>query len=169
MVLRAPGESVDAAVSSLALHWLGEREIRSLYRDVHRPLRPEGILVNGDFLPSHRATGATRDPGTASERDRRVEKVEVRVQAFKSKWKRWWSQLEREPSMRPAFTERDVRMPGPIPPRKSWGPKIPASLESHERGLRDAGFGETVVTWRDYDFRVAVGVKRGPPRTKATR
>ena len=154
-----PAESFNATVSSLALHWLEEREIRALYRDLRRLLRPKGFLVNGDFLPSHRTKRGIPGQGTGSDGDRRAEKGDARVRAFKPKWERWWSELEREPSMHSAFRERQIRMPGPIPPRKSWGPKIPVSLETHERGLRDAGFRETAVIWQDQGFRVLVGGK----------
>lgn len=154
-----PSGSFDAVVSSLALHWLEEREIRALYRDVQRLLRPEGLLVNGDFLPSHRTKKGTRDPGTESDGARRALKVDASVRAFKPKWERWWSALERAPSMHSAFRERQIRMPGPVPPRRTSGPRVPVALESHERGLRNARFRETAVVWRDRDFRVLVGTK----------
>lgn len=151
-----PADSFDAAVSSLALHWLEAREIRVLFRELRRLLRPGGFLVNGDFLPSHRTRRGARGQGFESDEDVRAEKVNARVRAFKPKWERWWSALEREPSMHPAFREREVWMPGPIPPRRTSGPKIPVTLETHKRGLRNAGFRETAVVWRDHDFRVLV-------------
>jgi len=154
-----PTESCDAAVSSLALHWLEEREIRILYRNLRRLLRPEGFLVNGDFLPSHRAKRGIRGEGAESDGDRRAEKVDASVRAFKPKWERWWGAIEKDPSMRAALRERQIRMPGPLPPRRNSGPEIPVPLEAHERGLRDAGFRETAVIWRDQGFRVLVGTK----------
>jgi SAM-dependent methyltransferase len=90
-----PAETFDAAVSSLALHWLEAREIRVLYRELRRLLRPEGCLVNGDFLPSHRTKRGIRDPGVESDGDGRAETVEASVRAFKPKWERWWRALLR--------------------------------------------------------------------------
>ncbi len=154
-----PAGSFDAAVSSLALHWLEEREIRSLYRDLRRLLRPEGLLVNGDFLPSQQTKKGLRGQGAEGDGDRRAETVNASVRAFKPKWARWWNALEKEPSLHSAFTERQIRMPGPIPPRRTSGPRIPVPLESHERGLRNAGFREIAVVWRDQNFRVLIGTR----------
>lgn len=152
-----PAEGFDAAVSSLALHWLDESELRSLYRELRRLLRPGGLLVNGDWLPSDRTKEAPRDPAASSGGRQRAPKEPASVAAFKLAWKDWWSGLERDSSMRSAFRERKVRMPGPIPPRRTTGPRVPVTVESHKRGLRAAGFRGTAVTWRNHDFRVLVG------------
>jgi SAM-dependent methyltransferase len=154
-----PVHRFDAAVSSLALHWLEEDEIRGIYRELRRLLRPCGLLINGDFLPSSQrkiqakgSRGATeprrvRHPGGAGRR------------AFKSRWEKWWEALAEDPSMRDVLRERHVRMPGRIPPRRTTGPKTPVSLEAHQRALRDAGFRESVVTWQDGEFQVLVGIR----------
>jgi adenylate cyclase, class 2 len=60
---------------------------------------------------------------------------------------------------KPLARERQIRMPGSIPPRRTTGPKIPASLEFHTRALRDAGFRKTAVAWRVREFRVLAGVR----------
>ncbi len=152
-----PDGGFDAVASSLALHWLEEREIRSLYRDLRRLLRPEGIRVNGDFLPAYPTMRSVRGHEAESDRDRRAGKEDASVRAFKPKWERWWRVLESEPSMRSAFRERRIRMPGTIPPRRTSGPGVPVALESHERALRNAGFRKTTVTWQHRGFRVLVG------------
>ncbi|MCI4363127.1 MAG: class I SAM-dependent methyltransferase [Thermoplasmata archaeon] len=151
--------SFDAAVSSLALHWLEEREIRSLYRDLRRILRDGGRVVTGDFLPSERTRKRSRDPGGASGGDYRAQKEDAAVRAFRVQWTRWWSALEREPTMRSAFREREIRLPGAIPPRRTPGPTDPVTVETHQRSLRDAGFGGTAVAWREDGFRVLVATK----------
>ena len=56
--LRAPGWSgslgldrpADAAVSTTALHWLPEPDLRSMYAELARVLRPGGLLLNGDHF-----------------------------------------------------------------------------------------------------------------------
>ena len=150
-----PIHRFDAAVSSLALHWLEEKEVRALYRDLRALLRPGGMLVNGDFLPS----SSRKSPGRTTERHRNAERGRANQRAFRSEWEEWWGVVGREPSMRPALKERQARMPGRIPPRRTTGPKIPVSLEAHERALRDAGFRETAVSWEDGGFHVLVGVR----------
>jgi SAM-dependent methyltransferase len=152
---KLPFHRFDAAVSSLALHWLEEEEIRTLYRKLRALLRPGGMLVNGDFLPSN----STKRLGRSTERLRRAGRGRANQRAFRLEWGKWWGELEDETSMRAALEERRARMPGEIPPRRTTGPKIPVSLEAHGRALRDAGFRETTVRWEDGEFRVLVGVR----------
>lgn len=156
---KLPAPRFDAAVSSLALHWLEEDEIRTIYRDLRRLLRPGGLLINGDYLPSRLPKKRLGGPRRATEEYREAERGGSGPRAFKPKWEKWWGALVREPSMRAALRERQVRMPGRIPPRRNTGPRIPVSFESHERALRDAGFRETTVIWQDQDFRVLIGAR----------
>lgn len=150
-----PVRRFDAAVSSLALHWLEEGEVRALYRDLRPLLRPGGLVINGDYLPSSQLKGHVR----TAERHRDTEKGRAGLPAFKTEWGRWWGAVEHEPSLRDVLRERQVRMPGIIPPRRTTGPRNPVSLEAYERALRDAGFREITVSWQDRGFRVLVGVR----------
>lgn len=156
---RLPAQRFDVAVSSLALHWLEENEIRGVYRDLQRLLRPGGMIVNGDYIPSRQPMTQPRVPEEAAERLREVNRGRTDRRAFKSEWEKWWGALQEDPSMRDVLRERQVRMPGKIPPRRTTGPKIPVSLQAHEMALRDAGFRESGVTWRDGEFRVLIGVR----------
>src|ERR1700761_3729399 len=50
----------DAAVSTIALHWLTEPGLRAVYRELATLLRPGGLLLDGDHLgadPSAPALG----------------------------------------------------------------------------------------------------------------
>jgi len=152
---KLPARRFDAVVSSLALHWLEEDEIRALYRRLRPLLRSGGLLVNGDFLPSIQRKGS----GGAAERHRKSERGRAGLQSFKAGWEKWWAALVEEPSMRDVLTERQARMPGKIPPRRTTGPRIPVSLEAHERALRDAGFRDSTVKWQDRGFRVLIGAR----------
>ncbi len=154
-----PVNRFDVVVSSLTLHWLEADEIRRLYRNLGRLLRAGGLLVNGDILP---AVGAPKRIGgrtTTSEGHRTTEGRETDLQSFKVSWAKWWRVVEREPSMQSSLRERHVRLPGGMPPRRATGPKIPVSLEHHEKLLRDAGFVDTRVVWREDGFRVLVGAR----------
>ncbi|MFZ0699526.1 MAG: class I SAM-dependent methyltransferase [Thermoplasmata archaeon] len=156
---KLPLRRVDAVVSSLALHWLEADEIGHLYRNLGRLLRPGGLLVNGDYLPSRRSPERIGGGTKKVEGHRTKERQKTSVQSFKVSWAKWWREVEREPSMQPSLRERQVRLPGPIPPRRMTGPKIPVSLERQERMLRDAGFTETRVVWQEHNFRVLVGAR----------
>jgi SAM-dependent methyltransferase len=49
-----PGHA-DAVVSATALHWLGERELESLYRRIAAILKPGGVFFNADHVGSDSA------------------------------------------------------------------------------------------------------------------
>jgi SAM-dependent methyltransferase len=148
-----PAGPIDAAVSSLALHWLEESELRALYRELRPLLRPGGVLIDGDFLPSGRPRAAPK----AGEDGSRPRGSPARVRAFKARWARWWLALEKDPAMRRVLRERQIRMPGKLPPQRTTGPKTPVSLEAHRRALRDAGFRRSTVSWQDGGFCVLIG------------
>ena len=113
-------------------------------------------VVNGDFLPSKKSQNTRHDPAPLSERRPRAANQVQLIQSSKRKWARWWNALEREPALHSAFVARQIRIPGTILPRRTSGPTVPVNVESHVRALRNAGFRETAVTWRDGGFRVLV-------------
>lgn len=154
-----PFPQFDTAVSSLTLHWLEEREIRTLYRDLHELLRPRGLLVEGDFLPVRPSGKPLKRPSRTKVPPRGTDRNSGGLREFKDQWGEWWDALASASSMRASLRERRVRLPGPVPPRRTSGPKTPAPLESHVEALRDAGFQETVVVWQDQGFRVLVAVR----------
>src|SRR5580658_8709886 len=44
------GRAVDAAVSTTALHWLPEPDLRAMYAELATVLRPGGLLLDGDHF-----------------------------------------------------------------------------------------------------------------------
>jgi SAM-dependent methyltransferase len=149
-----PFQRFDAVVSSLTLHWLEEDEIRNVYRNLHRLLKPGGSFVDGDFLPSR----SSREPPERARR-RRPAKEDSRLRAFKVQWGTWWNEVATDRSLKGFLREREVRLPGPFPPRRTSGPKTPAPLEFHLEALRAAGFLESHVAWHDRGFRVLVAAR----------
>ncbi|MFZ3355725.1 MAG: class I SAM-dependent methyltransferase [Thermoplasmata archaeon] len=154
-----PVRRFDAVVSSLALHWLEKEEIRALYSNLRGVLRPGGLFLNGDFLPSSRSKGRVGSPGRAVERSPSGVRPSLDTRDFKRGWTKWWEALSAEPSMSKALSERQIRMPGTLPPRRTTGPKIPVSLETHQRALRDAGFRQTSVSWQARGMCVLLGIR----------
>jgi len=149
----------DGVVSSLALHWLERNEIQGLYRDLFRLIRPGGVFVNGDFLPSRGpGTGTTGTNRPKMDRSRRVDAAS-RLPAFRSEWEAWWGTVSLEAGFQPALRQRRLRLPGDLPPKRTTGPKIPASLEFHRRALREAGFRESKVVWQEGGFRTLVSLR----------
>ncbi len=151
--------SFDAVVSSLALHWFYRTEIRAILRTARVLLRSGGVLLNGDFLPARRPVagpaGSSHVPrpsgaGSSSARN---------VTDFKRRWTDWWSVVVATPALAAALRERELRLPGPLPPRRTSGPKTPATLEWHEQVLRSVGFRRVVVSWQDRDFHVLAALR----------
>lgn len=146
--------SFDAVVSSLALNWLEADELGRVYLGAHRLLRPGGVLVNGDFIPSNASSPKHPRDAKRHATARRARVGDPRVEAFKPRWTEWWRGLEEAPSMQSALRLRKHRMPGPIPPGRSWGPKVPVTLAAHRRALEGAGFGRPTIVWQQGGFRV---------------
>jgi SAM-dependent methyltransferase len=48
-------DGFDAVISATALHWLTERELAGLYRQLSGLLRPGGLFVNADHVASRQA------------------------------------------------------------------------------------------------------------------
>jgi SAM-dependent methyltransferase len=154
-----PVRRFDAAVSSLALNWLEESELQDVYRDLRGLIHPGGLLINADHLPRSQPSPWLRNLSKGMGEYQGRERRGVDLPAFKREWRKWWGALVREPSMRPEFRERQLRMPGAIPPTRNVGPTTPVSFESHERALRAAGFHDTAVIWQDMEMRILIGVR----------
>lgn len=65
-----PFARFDAAVSSLTLHWLEVREIRAVYRALHELVRPRGVVIEGDFLPTPDSNMPLKRPNRGTARSR---------------------------------------------------------------------------------------------------
>lgn len=156
---KLPTDRFDAVVSSLALHWLEEEEIHAVYRELGGLLRPNGLLVNADYLPSRRTELTSRGQRESQRDHRRAGRTGGDLRSFKAKWRTWWGALEKDPSMRTAFVERQIRMPGTIPPRRTTGPRVAVSVESHKRALKEAGFRESAIVWQNGEMRALRGLR----------
>jgi SAM-dependent methyltransferase len=136
---RLPEGRVDAALSTTALHWLTETELRALYRDLGRRLRRGGIFLNGDHLPwGPRSKGLSR----LADRVRRQERGKFRGR--KNPWRAWWRAAEKVPALAPDFEEQRRRA-ARHPHRRAL------SLELHTDALRRAGFRDIGVVWGGFE------------------
>src|SRR3984885_1068326 len=98
--LREPGwtaaldldRPADAAVSTTALHWLGEDELAALYAELATVLRPGGVLVNGDHLADDAPTLARLgDALLDAERQRQYPPEQP------ENWAGWWTAVLADP------------------------------------------------------------------------
>ncbi len=149
-----PGK-FHAVVSSLALHWLEKSELRRVYRDSRELLRPGGILVEADFLPHEELEARPRSRTRGPARNSRPPSSKT-AREFRTRWAAWWRKLEEDPALQSALESRRVLIPGEIPPRRTWGPEVPASVEFHLRAVRRAGFSSASVVWEERGMRAIV-------------
>jgi trans-aconitate methyltransferase len=143
-------QSIDAALSTTALHWLPAPDLVALYHQVGAWLRPGGVLVNGDnidFGPEQptiqRIVQDARDQYWSDESfaARGVETAE-----------QWWDALGREPAMAPLIEERTRRL------AVKERPQSP-DFDAHVGALQDAGFREIATVWQSGTDRVLVAIK----------
>ena len=141
---RLPVRRADAAVSTTALHWLSAPDLRRLYRDLHRVLRPGGVFLNGDHLPW---VPEDRGLGRLAEGVRRVRFKGARLDHEWSAWRAWWAAAEKIPALRPYFAEQKRR--------SAQHPRTgDIAYPVHIAALRRAGFRDVGVIWQDLTNRV---------------
>ncbi len=143
-----PGRRFDAAVSTTALHWLAPAPLARLYATLAGRLRPGALFVNGDTLGFR----------PEAERLRRLARrahweVAPAGPSGGESWRRWWTEVQKEPGLRAEVELRADR----VPPHHERVP--PLDLEGHRRALARAGFRESEVVWSHWQNRVLVAVR----------
>jgi SAM-dependent methyltransferase len=148
----------DVAVSTTALHWLPEPELRAFYAELASALRPGGLLLNGD----HFRLDAKQFPVLArldtalrqSEDDRRF------PAGHAESWNGWWEAVAADPVLAGYSAERDRRRVS----AGHHGGSESLQLQTHMDALRAAGFAEVGTLWQRGDQRLlcAVMPEAGP-------
>jgi SAM-dependent methyltransferase len=144
---RAP----DAAVSTTALHWLPEPDLRALYAELASVLGPGGLLLDGD----HFALDAKESP-TLARLDvalRRREDQRRFPGGHPESWSAWWEAVAADPALAGHVAERERR-------RVEAGHHGSEStrLAVHVEALKAAGFAEIGTLWQRGDNRLLCGV-----------
>lgn len=138
--------SVDAAVSTTALHWLSDEALGGLYRALAGLLRPGGVLVDGDHLYDTQPRLAELAKSVREARERRVGVTD------NEDWAAWWEAVAADPELAGAAADRQRRgLTG------GHGNGLP--LSRHVELLRAAGFTEAGPLWQVGDDTVLVGVR----------
>ncbi|TDD32570.1 methyltransferase domain-containing protein [Nonomuraea terrae] len=140
---------VDAAVSTTALHWVSEQDLKSMYAELAAVLRPGGLLLNGDHMETDDATPVLARL-ERSVHDRQSERV------FGANppedWRAWWDAIKADP----AFAELDQE-------RTTAGADHRGSesslLSQHVSALREAGFTEIGTLWQRGHNRLLCAVR----------
>lgn len=130
-----PHASYDAVLTATALHWLRAEPLRTLYGQLAGLVRPGGVFLNADHMPS---------PATpridAAERALRHARMERAKQQGALDWAQWWQLAAADPALAGPTAER-FRIYG----EHAEGETPPADW--HVRTLLDAGFAEARTVW----------------------
>lgn len=138
--------SVDAALSTTALHWLPAPHLVGLYRELSALVRPGGVFLNGDHM-DFGPDLPTVQRLAQDARDRNWPDVSFAARGVETA-EQWWEALGREPAMARLLAERTQRFASKERPASS------PTFDLHAGALRDAGFREVgtasdlVVVWR---------------------
>ena len=157
--LRTPGwaaalgldREADAAVSTTALHWLSEPQLRAVYAELATVLRPGGLLLDGDHLASGQAapTLARLERALVAREDRR------RFPAGHGEgWSGWWEAVAADPALAAYAAERARRA---VDASHHGSPS--GLLATHLDALRAAGFTEAGTLWQRGGNRLLCAVR----------
>ncbi|MFI5933806.1 class I SAM-dependent methyltransferase [Actinoplanes sp. NPDC051494] len=142
------GTTVDAVLSSTALHWLSPPDLSAAYKAAADLLRPGGVLINADHLPLP-AGSRLRTACEAIDAGRQ----QAAVAAGAEPWDAWWAAVEAQPELAGAVAERRTLWPAGS---RDWNG---AGLDFHRAALTAAGFTEVDVVWQDLEERVLAAVR----------
>jgi SAM-dependent methyltransferase len=164
--LREPGwparlgvdRPADVAVSTTALHWLPEPELRAFYAELASVLKPGGLLLNGDHFkvnPKQTPVLARLDTALRHREDQR------RFPGGHSQsWSGWWEAVAADPVLAAYSAERARRRVE----AGHHGGSESTLLQTHVDALGAAGFAQIGTLWQRGDNRLlcAVMPEAGP-------
>lgn len=138
----------DAAVSTTALHWLPEPDLRKAYAELASVLRPGALFLNGDHLEAdtpalHRLERALTERAT----HRRFGDDPP------EDWRQWWDAAAADPELAGLIAARTERSAAGHHGSES------AHLALHTAALRDAGFGEIGTLWQHGNNRILCAIR----------
>ena len=146
--LRRPA---DTAVSTTALHWLPEPDLRAMYAELASVLRPGGLLLNGD----HFALDAEQSPVLARLDLALRQREDARrfPGGHAETWHDWWDAAAADPVLSRHVAERQRRHVDADHHASSS-----TRLATHVDALTRAGFAEVGTLWQRGDSRLLCGV-----------
>jgi SAM-dependent methyltransferase len=139
----------DAVVSTTALHWLPEEDLRAVYQNIGALLRPGGLFLNGDHFRSTSETLARLEKAIPE-----LEYARRFPSGHDEKWQGWWDAAAADPDLGPLFAERAALFP---PGGHSFAESI--LLGMHIDALKAAGFAEVGTLWQRGDSRLLCGAR----------
>jgi hypothetical protein len=138
-------------VSTTALHWLTEPQLRAMYAELVKVLRPGGLLLDADHFGS--------DPDTAPTLDRLehdlIEREDRRrfPHGHGEDWDAWWQAVADDPVLAASAAERNRRR---VEANHHGSETV--LLATHVDALQAAGFTEVGTLWQRGGNRLLCGV-----------
>jgi SAM-dependent methyltransferase len=139
----------DAAVSTTALHWISEPELKGMYAELASVLRPGGLLLNGDHMDTDDATPA-------------LSRLELAIHELHTErvfgadrpedWRSWWDAVAADPDLAELDRERTTAGAGHHGSESRL-------LSQHVEALREAGFTEIGTLWQRGNNRLLCAVR----------
>lgn len=143
-----PVPTVDAIVSTTALHWLQRAELATLYADLAGILRSGGVFVNGDYMPVSSERAVLGRLG----RELRVLHARRAGVLDREDWAAWWAAANTAPELAELAAERGRR-----PLEHNTDGEV--GFDEQALLLRDVGFAEVEPVWQFGADRILVGVR----------
>lgn len=137
---RAGVTTVDAVLSSTALHWLSPAQLLAVYTTAAGLLRPGGILLNADHLRFGADLPTLRE--ISQRHDEQTRQAGFTAGALR--YDEWYAEAARIPDLAALEPERERRF-------ADRPPQPLAPLELHLAALRSAGFTEVGTVWQYLD------------------
>jgi SAM-dependent methyltransferase len=157
--LRTPGwagslgldRPADAAVSTTALHWLRAPELRGMYAELAKVLRPGGLLLDGDHLKEDEAI----TPTLARIGRALIEREEQRrfPAGHPETWAGWWEAATADPALAGPAADRQRRRLS-----EDHHGSESVLLGTHVDALRAAGFAEIGTIWQRGENRILCAI-----------
>ncbi|MGH8794373.1 MAG: class I SAM-dependent methyltransferase [Stackebrandtia sp.] len=143
--LEADGPA-DAAVSTTALHWLSDPQLRAVYAELAKALRPGGLLLNGDHFSADETPEIHRLTVDLAESLKERRFGDDRPED----WKQWWDAVLADPVLSGITQKRATSAHHGSPAGR---------LDLHVDALREAGFSEVGTLWQHGNNRVLCAVR----------
>ncbi len=140
--------SIDLVVSSTAMHFLAPVTVAQVVEGIGRILRPGGVFLDADTLPSGDASPRL---GTALARAR--QRYWDGPFPGGEDYQQWWTALRAEDreGLAELFADRDATFPGAAPDMPS--------LACWTTALADVGFAEIEIVAQRHDKRILAAIR----------
>lgn len=148
--------SIDAAVSTTALHWLLPDQLAELYRTIATRTRPGGIFVNGDHLGLADEHMAALGAAVVDGRDARADIGD------RENWHDWWAAALSDERLSTLVAARGnvaatEDHSGSTDERKHHSSQL--SVTEHITLLRSAGYTAAAPLWQVGENHVIAAVR----------